>query len=109
MKTTKLTANEIIDIRRARLLGASTAYLAIIYKVTERTIQRIVAGTRRSSVPTDVQLKGFNGNYELTFDGRIWSNKAQKYVSTTKNGTARLSKGNQKVTVRIPDLLNTYF
>jgi predicted transcriptional regulator len=104
----KLIARDVIDIRRLRATGSTTAEIAEFYGVTQRTVQRVLTGEIWSSVPADKPLKGFNGRYEVTADGRIWSNVKKDYVVTTK-GTVRLTNSGKKTTLEIADILKSHF
>jgi hypothetical protein len=104
----KLSARDVIDIRRLHSLGESTAQMAESYGVTQRTIQRIITGEIWSSIPEDKTLKGYNGNYEVTADGRIWSNTKRDYLDV-RNGAVRLTHSGKKTTLDITDIMKTYF
>jgi hypothetical protein len=104
----KLSARDVIDIRRMHSLGEPTAQLATLYGVTQRTIQRVITGEIWSSIPNDKPLKGYNGNYEVTVDGRIWSKTKGDYMDT-RNGVVRLTHSGKKTTLDIADIVKAYF
>jgi len=116
MSTRTLSISDVIDIRREATLGTSTADMAAHYDVDQRTIRKVISGERWSSIPQDRTIKG-HSNYEITADGRIWSNTKQGYlVLDTVGGIAqaRLSKTKKDGTraytrVNVSDLVQTYF
>lgn len=107
-QTNKLSQSDIIDIRRYHMMGTPTNFLADKYDVSQRTIQRIIKGEMWASVPVDMPLYDFEGKYELTADGRIWSLSKNEYIST-QNGKARLTSYGRKVTVNIEDMVKEVF
>ena len=109
MTKKKLTASEVIDIRRDFLLGSTTANIADHYDVTQRTVQRIISGSIWSSIPEDRGLPHGNGNYEVTYDGRIWSSVKGDYLDTDHNGNVRLSINGKKKTLNVDSLVKELF
>lgn len=116
MSTRTLSISDVIDIRRDATNGIATITMAAIYGVDQRTIRKVISGERWSSVPQDRTIKG-HSNYEITADGRIWSNSKQGYLTLDTVGgiaQARLSKTKKDGTraytrVNVSDLVKTYF
>lgn len=109
MSTNKLNITNVIDIRRNATLGTPTAELAAEYNVTQRTIQRVLTGEIWGYVPSDAPLYDFDSRYEVTVDGRIWSNTKNSYVAVSNNGNARLTYSGKKFTVNVNELVSEVF
>lgn len=113
---TVLSQANVIDIRRSAIQGRKSANIASPYGVSARTVQRIIKGDLWASIPTDRFVKGFN-NYEVTIDGRIWSNTKRGYISLESRAgqpAARLRKtlkSGKKVekTVLVSQLVKSHF
>jgi len=77
---TVLNTTDVIDIRRESKIGTTTRDISHIFGVSPRTIQRIIRGELWATVPTDKSIKNFT-NYDITYDGRVWSNSKGGYLA----------------------------
>jgi hypothetical protein len=111
----KLTASDVIDIRRSHLNGTPTAKISAEYGVSQRHVRRIVEGTRWSDIPADKIISKFN-NYAVTYDGRVYSFNKNDYLATEiirGKPHVNLHKvgktGSERVRVAIDDLVKSHF
>lgn len=106
----KLSVSDVIDIRRMNIHGIPVSEINNHFpNVGERYLRKIISGEKRTSVPSDQVLKGTGGAYELTADGRVWSNSSNKYLSVSPSGSVTLRQSGAKKTIKPSELVAKYF